>query len=244
MGLYETLVLAYDELFPPAPAARGFFGPPPGASDSRALALDLGCATGAHAAMLAELGWSALGVDPSEAMVRAAKERYAGKAGLSFATGTMLDVNELAPPGATSLILCVGNTLPHLGRSELGDFFARSAAALGPGGRLVVQLLNYAKLLAERPGSLPEIRSGSWLFRRSYRYRDDGSVVFATELSNADGGGGPERGETTLTPFTADEVQEAAAAPGLSAAGVYASWTREPFDPAASAVALIDLRRA
>jgi len=243
MGLYETLALAYDELFPPAPAARGFFGPPPGPSGPRALALDLGCATGAHAAMLAELGWSALGVDPSEAMVRAAEERYAGEAGARFATGTMLDVNRLSPPGAASLILCVGNTLPHLRRAELGEFFARSAAALAPGGRLAVQLLNYAKLLAERPGSLPEIRAGSWLFRRSYRYRDDGSVVFATELSNADGGGGVERGETTLTPFTADEATRAAAAAGFTAAGVYASWKREPFSPAASAIALIDLRR-
>lgn len=244
MGLYETLVLAYDELFPPAPAARAFLGPPPGASGSRATALDLGCATGAHAAMLAELGWSALGVDPSEAMIRAAEERYAGNADVRFAKGTMLDVNGLAPPGAASLILCVGNTLPHLGRAELGEFFALSAAALRPGGRLVVQLLNYAKLLAERPGSLPEIRAGSWLFRRSYRYRDDGSVIFATELSNADRGGGVERGETALTPFTADEVLEAAAAAGLTATGVYASWTREAFDPTASAVALIDLRRA
>ncbi|PKL23807.1 MAG: hypothetical protein CVV47_13430 [Spirochaetae bacterium HGW-Spirochaetae-3] len=243
MGIYETLVTAYDELFPPAPAAQAFFGyARPKRAGRPALAIDLGCATGAHVALLAGTGWSALGVDPSAAMIAAANERHGDLAGIRFATGSMQDVDGLAPPGSASMILCVGNTLPHLGRSELGGFFSRSAETLEPEGRLVVQMLNYAKLLAERPASLPDIRAGSWLFRRSYRYGDDGSVVFATELSETGGAENPERGETVLTPFTVDEALAAAGAAGFSALGVYASWNRDRFDPAASTVALIDLR--
>lgn len=276
MAIYETLAKAYDELFPPAPEAAAFIGRAIGSSEQKnevddrpwrngagragaaaptrgKPAIDLGCATGAHVALLAGLGYEALGVDPSEAMLAEAARRHGylsatGRA--SFRSGGMLDVDALVEPGGAALVLCVGNTLPHLARSELSSFLGKAARALEPGGRLVVQLLNYGRLLAERPERLPDIRAGGWLFRRSYRYRADGLVEFDTELSRLDGAGvpsgnpsGADRGSTTLTPFAVDELLEAASEAGLEARGAYSSWARQPFEPSSSMVALLELVR-
>ncbi|HQO67031.1 MAG TPA: hypothetical protein PLI66_09860 [Spirochaetales bacterium] len=104
--------------------------------------------------------------------------------------------------------------------------------------------------IAERPERLPDLRSAGWLFRRSYRYRADGLVEFDTELSRLDGVGvpsgdpsGADRGSTTLTPFTVDELLEAASEAGLEARGAYSSWARQPFEPSSSMVALLELVR-
>ncbi len=244
MGLYESIARAYDALFPPAGDARSFLGPPAATGSVRSaspFAVDLGCATGAHVAMLAGLGWQVLGLDPSESMIRAALARHGSVAKASFAIGGMLDVDKGAPDGGYGLVLCVGNTLPHLGgRGELCAFLGKTAAAMASGGRLVLQLLNYESLLGRRPASLPDIKADGWTFRRSYRYREDGLLDFMTELSSGDETLGDS---TTLMPFTVGDVQAAAGASGFSTRGLYSSWKGEPYDALSSVVALVDLRR-
>ena len=243
MGPYESIARAYDALFPPAAAARFFLGAPAPvgcAKSASPFAVDLGCATGAHVALLAGLGWQVLGLDPSQAMIEAARARHGGILNASFATGGMLDVDRFAPAEGYGLVLCVGNTLPHLGgRDELCAFLGKVSEVMAPGGRLVLQLLNYESLLKRRPASLPEIHADGWTLRRSYRYREDGLLDFMTELASGDETLGDS---TTLTPFTVGAVQAEAGAAGLFAAALYSAWDGEAYDARSSVVALIDLR--
>jgi len=235
MEAYDAMAEAYDELFPPSPEFQTFMGSP---RDS-GRAVDLGCATGAHVDSLRALGWDASGLDPSEAMIAAA--RRARGAPERFSPGGMLDLGRLVPSGGAELVLCVGNTLPHLEEGELGRFLAQCARALSPAGRLVVQLLNYAKLMAERPSDLSTVRGGRWILARSYRYREDGGLDFLTRLS---GPGVETVGSTRLQPFTPGQVLAEAFIAGFEAEGVYESWDRSPFDIEASPFVLMDLRRS
>lgn len=248
MALYETLVEAYDLIFPVHPGAAAFFGgPPPGRPST---AIDVGCATGAHAELLSELGWDTLGLDPSAGMIAEANRRAAAAAvrqpategrseagSLRFEAGGMLDLPGHAARSSVSLVACLGNTVPHLASgSELMAFFLAAAEVLAPGGRLVVQQLNYAKILAERPASLPLVVAGPWKFGRSYRYRDDGRLDFVTSL---EGDGRDAAADvTTLSPFLPSDLAEAADAAGLGPLGRYGGWDRSAFDEAGSIVLL------
>lgn len=238
MALYETLVEAYDLIFPVHPGAAAFFGAP--AKGQPSLAIDVGCATGAHAELLSSLGWDALGLDTSAAMIEAANKRAAASAGgLRFEIGGMLDLAARAAQASAGLVACLGNTVPHLASlDELRAFFRAAAAVLAPGGRLVVQQLNYAKILAERPTALPLVAAGSWTFGRSYRYRDDGRLDFVTSL----GGSGRDSAvdETTLSPFLPAELAAAADSAGLGQSGAYGGWDRSAFDEAGSIVLLAE----
>lgn len=245
MEAYDAMARAFDELFPPSPDFAAFIGPPPGgppggpAGDlgDPARAIDLGCATGAHVEILAGLGWDALGLDPSKTML--AEARRSRGCPERFAAGTMLDLGKAVQEGGAGLILCVGNTLPHLGRGELGDFLRLCARSLAPAGRLVIQLLNYARISALRPEALPDAIGGAWRLGRSYRYRADGAIEFSTTLHGPET---PAGGTATLWPFAPGEILASAFNEGFEAEGVYESWARAPFDPEASATCLLDLR--
>jgi len=240
MGLYETLAADYDAIFPTAPATAAFLGPPP---RDGARALDAGCATGSHALELARLGWTVLGLDPAPLMVAAARSREqpSGPGSARFGTGGMLDLGAAAPPGSLSLLLCLGNTLPHLaGRNELDAFAAMAAESLEPGGRLVIQLLNYDRILRDRPSALPELGANGRVFRRSYGYRDDGYLDFITEFGS---GGDWGRDLTRLWPLGPGELREALGGAGLAGIREQSGWDRSAFDPADSVVLILEAFR-
>jgi len=173
MSFYESLAPLYDALFPFAPASLGFLESLVGESPSEGRlrrALDAGCATGALVLALAERGWEAIGIEPEAAMVEAARDeaRRRGLGLARFVAGDMLDAPALVGPGPFDLVLCLGNTLPHLPPVAARRFLAIARGLLGPGGCLALQLVNYAA--AEiRPGfRFPDLVARGYRFRRRY----------------------------------------------------------------------------
>ena len=114
-------------------------------------ALDLGAGPGYAAVALAELGYSpVVAVDASPAMVEA----------LAASTGppvvplraTIADLPAVtASHGPFAVIVCLGDTVPHLpSRSAVDAMLSDCAAALAPGGRLV---LSFRDLAADPVGT-------------------------------------------------------------------------------------------
>ena len=246
MALYETLLDAYDALFPPNPATFAFVGPPP--APGAALA-DVGCATGGHAFGLAAAGWRVFGLDTAAPMLAAARAKAAAsRAGVpdpsrplpEFIEGGMLDVGRFFAPGSLSALLCLGNTLPHLrDRDEIRLFLGMAARALVPGGRLVVQVLNYARIMGAGIRALPELGAGPYAFRRSYRDRDDGRLDFMTELAVD---GKVQRDSTPLYPVRPAELADLAERAGFGSPAMLAGWSGGGFDPASDQVLVLDAR--
>lgn len=97
-------------------------------------ALDLACGEGRNAVWLAEHGWDATGVDFSGAAL--AKARALAEARGVDGEWIQADLVDYAPePGAYDLVVVLYLQLPV---AERGSILRRAAAALAPGGVLLV----------------------------------------------------------------------------------------------------------
>jgi glycine/sarcosine N-methyltransferase len=190
MSLYESIAASYDELFPLPKAATAFLDSLVRDSPWPRRVLDIGCATGAQALALAARGWLAAGLDSETAMIEVARAR-AAREGLSsrasFSVGDMRDLGSRFERASLDLVLCLGNTLPHL--AELRPFLSEAGALLKSGGALVLQLLNYS-----RPGTGPgfsftEAKAPGLTMRRHYERaaEEEKALRFVVELQGAKG---------------------------------------------------------
>lgn len=244
MSLYEDLSSAYDALFPQNPAATDFILGLAGHGHSRhgevRRVLDLGCATGSQLLDLAASGWEAHGLEPSVPMLGKARAKAElAELEADFREGGMLDATALFPAGHFDLVLCLGNTLPHLGSGEeLETFVADLAGLLAPGGFAVLQLLNYDLVLdrlASEDYAFPPLEAGGVTFLRRYesagkkRERKDGDsrrIAFRTGIQRD---GGPVIEDLTmLTPFRPQEVARAIEARGFGRPSMTAGWQAAP----------------
>ena len=147
--------------------------------------LDVGCAVGDLAAAVAHAGRSPGGdaegavsapgievdaIDLNSAMIQRAAARHSEKVHtgrLRFHRMDMLRIADEFEPESFDAIACMGNTLVHQpGPLEIEQFFKAAAHILRTRGSLILQLLNYDYLLAERPKKLPLIDSEQVLFEQ------------------------------------------------------------------------------
>jgi len=101
-------------------------------------ALDIGCGEGADAVWLAERGWQVTAADFSTVALARGAEHAAAR-GSDVATRiswTHVDVRTWEPPAATFDL--VSSQFMHLPGMQAQELFARLAAAVTPGGTLLV----------------------------------------------------------------------------------------------------------
>lgn len=129
--------------------------------------LDLGCGTGEHARFLAGRGFEVIGIDRSPRMIARACDRPL-PGNLEFLEGDLGEIDQLTS-GTFGGALCVGNTLPHLTSEEdLTRFLGALRRRLEPPAAIVVQILNYDRIVSTNQRFLP----------LNFRDDDDGEIVF------------------------------------------------------------------
>lgn len=187
MTFYQELSLHYDEIFAVTAAEMGFIKD---RLKGRKSLLDVGCGTGNKTELLAEDGRRIVGLDLDPGMVEQARARHGGP-GLEYQVGDMTTFGRDFPPAAFDALVCLGNTLVHLTEAgQLEAFMAQAAAALSPGGLMVIQILNYDHIINDQVRELPLIEAGPVVFHRYYDW--DGSdqpreIRFRTHLEIKDG---------------------------------------------------------
>ncbi|MBN2509413.1 MAG: class I SAM-dependent methyltransferase [Spirochaetales bacterium] len=265
MNVYSAMARYYDEIFPFSPEAVGFIknllpdqlpeesvhwdltGPCalPALTETSVVSpglFDAGCATGSLGLALAEEGFRVLGIDVNEDMIAIAEER-AQDARLStavcFKTGNIMHIGDIAGPGRFSAVVCFGNTLPHL--CSLGDrlsFLKSASSVLVPGGALFLQMLNYDKIMKNRPRNLPAIDTPNLRFVRSYDYDSNGSCIeFSVSLTVKE----TEEtfsGSVLLTPIFHDMLKDELAGCGFTKGNAFSGFARTPYDKNTSDVLL------
>jgi glycine/sarcosine N-methyltransferase len=204
--------------------------------------LDVGCGTGEHARFFASLGFRVLGVDASESMLDKARDAENPDA-VRFVLGDMRRLGE-SVPGRWGGALCIGNALPHLTSAEDLDAFARGLhEALLPGAPVLVQILNYDRILAKGERSLPiNIRpsdDGEIVFLRLMTPHPDGSVVFyPTTLLLTDDEDEPLRlvasKRVPIRGWRSTELRAAMERAGFGRVELLGNVSGDPFDPESS----------
>jgi SAM-dependent methyltransferase len=141
--------------------------------------LDLGCGTGEHSRFLASKGYDVTGIDSSPAMLEKAVEAPL-PANLRFLAGDIEDVESLTT-GSFDMAICLGNTLPHVTTDDgLRRLLRGLRLRLSPGAPVLLQLLNYERVLAKGLRFLP----------LNFRGEDEagGEVVFLRLMTPLGGG--------------------------------------------------------
>lgn len=82
-------------------------------------------------------------------------------------------------------IICFGNTLVHLNSlDEIADFLQQSKTVLNSKGKLLLQIVNYDKILGKNIKQLPIIENDEIIFERNYEYRkSENKIDFNTRLT-------------------------------------------------------------
>jgi glycine/sarcosine N-methyltransferase len=181
MRIYDLIAENYSAIFPPDENRVRFIKSmcPSGA----ARILDVGCATGDFAIDLAKAGYDVIGIDLNSRMIDIAKSKITDlQHKIEFQVMNMLDIDKL---GIFNLILCFGNTLPHLQTEpEVNNFFFTANSSLPDSGAFIFQILNYDKILSDGKINFKIIETDSFIFRRNYHFPDNGLISFKIELED------------------------------------------------------------
>jgi len=204
--------------------------------------LDAACGTGMHALALARLGYQASGADLSRGMIeRARLNASSARLEVRFEVAGFGDLAQTFGRLAFDVLLCLGNSLPHILESAgLTAALADFAACLRPGGLLILQNRNFDSVLARRERWMEpqayQDGDADWLFLRFYDFDPDGLLSFhMISLHRQRTGAWVQQVTTTrLYPLRQDELTEALNEAGFVNITCYGNMNGTPFDLASS----------
>ncbi|MFI5252732.1 MAG: methyltransferase domain-containing protein [Bacteroidota bacterium] len=147
-------------------------------------ALDAGCGTGFHSLLLSKLGVSVTAIDISNRMLAIFKKQAIHlRLNIAAHNASMLHL----PPRYTlsfDAVFCLGNTLPHLShKNDLQNVIRNFSNVLKPGGVLILQILNYQRILRQQSHFQTIKITGDTTYIRTHRY-DRGRLLFEIEEIN------------------------------------------------------------
>lgn len=178
MTFYEMLVKDYNEIFPFKKNTYAFLKDQ---LKNDATVLDLAAGIGTYTSEFHKDGYDVTGVELSEAMV---------KNGLKQSKDLPLHVGDMRNfkkdfDASYDLIYCIGNSIVHLdSKQEIKTLFEDTFETLKSGGRLVVQIVNYDRIMQKQLNHLPTITYGSGkTFERLYDFKGS-KIEFIGRLSN------------------------------------------------------------
>ncbi len=209
-----------------------------------ASALDVACGTGLHAIALAQLGVAVTGADLSPEMLAQAR-RHAAAEGVHVQwVAAAMERLDQAVDAPFDLLLCLGNSLPHLLDADaLAAALSGFHRLLAPGGHLLLQLINYTAVLAWQRRVIAVGREGE---REFIRFYDFGEPLLRFNILEIDWGQRPPAHRlqsVPLYPWRPGEVEAALRIAGFGEVELSGDLGQSPFAAATSANTVVLARK-
>lgn len=187
MSFYQSIADLYEQIFPFNPIQVDFVINNLQLSDRLSI-LDVGCGTGSLSIELGKYFKEVLAIDLDEAMIEKALEKDHGNVG--FIKMSMLDIQKQFGQNVFDIVVCFGNTLVHLdGSDEILDFFKQAIKVLKSNGKLLLQTINYDRIIEQGVKGLPTIENDKIKFVRNYHIHPNQKTIdFETILTVKDTG--------------------------------------------------------
>jgi ubiquinone/menaquinone biosynthesis C-methylase UbiE len=196
--------------------------------------LDTACGSGLHSVACARLGLEVVGVDISPAMIELARQ-HAAELGVQaqFLAAPMQDLPAYLPqPHTFDVVLCMGNSFPHLLTGhDCDQTLAGFDKLLNPGGTVIIQNINYDRVLAQQERVVAVNRAGEREFVRFYDFIPPLVRFNVLTVDWAKGKTAHALESTELYPYRADEMKRALAEAGFAEVNCYGDMKFSPFKP-------------
>ncbi|NOY05430.1 MAG: class I SAM-dependent methyltransferase [Chlorobi bacterium] len=192
---------------------------------------DIACGTGVHTIALGKLGRNVVGFDVSEKMIRIAREnaRRLGVNSVRFVQGRFQSP-EIIEHGPFSLVLCLGNSIPHIpSQNELVQVLSLWKNALSGNGAVVVELLNYDHILESQTRLIGVTANDNETIIRFYDFTSPRLTFNVLRLTEKDDKPHVAWRSTLLTPFRVGDITNAATQAGYRSVNVYSSLTKDAW---------------
>lgn len=234
---YTSISKHYSEIFPYKPVQLQFVKNCVGNLTGKQV-LDIGCATGELAFNLAANGANVTGIDLNEDLLKQAIGY--SEPGLAdsnplhpkpeFLLGNMLELDKDFQEESFDAVLCFGNTLVHLQSIELiRQMLDGVFATLKPGGKFLIQILNYDYIINGQFTKLPLIETDNIKFIRKYKFEKDNPVIlFQTKLHLKEEGKIVSN-ETPLLALRSDGLVELLKTTGFKKTELFSNFKKDIF---------------
>ncbi|MDX9850827.1 MAG: methyltransferase domain-containing protein [Anaerolineaceae bacterium] len=204
--------------------------------------LDSACGTGMHAIQLASAGHQVSAADLFPQMIAKARQN-ASNAGVpvNFQTAGLGNMAETFGTAQFDLLLCLGNSLPHLiTAQELLETLQDFTDVLRPGGMLFIQNRNFDAVMQRQERwmepQLYQEGGAEWIFQRFYDFLPNGLIRFniATLHHKLDSDWQSGVTSTILRPQMSAELEQQLQQVGFEEIRTFGSMQGEAFSPASS----------
>ncbi|MCU5577196.1 class I SAM-dependent methyltransferase [Bacillus wiedmannii] len=232
MTFYQMLTPYYDEIFPANEKQINFIVSYLKKGSS---ILDVGAGTGNVAQALAEKGLIVTAMEPEESLAARIRKKasvYEGR--FSVNTFGMQEIENV--PEVFDCIYCIGNTLVHLNnKKEIFNFICGSYKKLKADGKLIIQIVNYEKVLTGNDFKFPVIEKKHFSFKRDYMLEEEKVLFTATlnvddkELANS----------ILLYPITKQQLLSMLKECGFRTVETFGNFKKEAYLPNGQALVLV-----
>lgn len=229
MGFYEEISKYYDYIFPAGEEQIKFLkeiaGRPP------KTVLDIACGTGGYSLELSKQGYAVTACDLDSRMLEMliAKAREQDR-NIHAVQADMLKLDRQLS-GRFNLAFCIGNSVVHLENIlQIKEFLKNAKNLLSNDGSLVLQIINFDRILLREIKGLPTIvnKAAGLTFERLYHYDGEKNIInFKTKL-NAEGKS--FENVIPLYPLLQDELSEAANGAGFKKLKLFGDFNGNEFD--------------